>query len=143
MSLAILKVYATNAAKLSQLQVQDGQLIFVTDTKRIFLDFNGIRVSYSTIQVFSTDEERLQVLAPIEGFYYVEDTNIIWRYNKGWKQITPSNLIPFFFGDREDFPPTGNNNMIYLSDDAIYKWDSLLQDYLIVSTKNVWTKLGE
>ena len=143
MSSAILKVYATNAAKLSRLQVQDGQLIFVKDTKKIFLDLNGVRLGYEAIQVFSSDEERLQVLAPVEGFYYVEETNIIWRYNKEWKQITPDYLTPFFFGNREDFPPTGNPKILYLTDDATYKWDSLLNDYLVISNKTEWKEIGE
>lgn len=143
MAAAIVKVYSTVASKLNQLQVTDGQLIFVKDTKRIFLDMNGLRLGYDTIQVFPTDEERLQILAPVEGFYFVESTGIMWRYNNEWKQLTPSNLNPLFFGNREDFPPEGNPATLYLTDDATYKWDSLLREYIIVSNKTEWKMIGE
>lgn len=143
MAAAIVKVYSTTASKLGQLQVADGQLIFVKDTKKIYLDMNGVRIEYSTIQVFNTDADRRAILAPIEGFYYVEDTAMMWRYKSKWIQITPDNLDPFFFGDIEDFPVQGNPKMLYIADDATYKWDAALQEYVMVANKTVWDNLGE
>lgn len=141
---AIVKVYSTVASKLNQLQVVDGQLIFVKDIKKIFLDMNGIRLGYDPIQVFSTEEERQGVLAPVEGFYFVESTGVMWRFSNEWKQLTPSNLDPLFFGNKkEDFPSQGNSATLYVADNATYKWDSLLKEYIMISNKTEWEKLGE
>lgn len=139
---AIVKFYHTTQSKLAQLPVSDGNLIFVTDTKKMYLDINGNRLGYQDIQVLPTETDRTSILAPIEGFYYVEETNILWRYKEGWKKVTPDNLSPLFFGAYEDFPPTGNSNVLYISDDATYKWDSLTSTYICVSNKTEWKELG-
>ena len=117
---AIVKFYHTTQSKLAQLPVSDGNLIFVTDTKKMYLDINGNRLGYQDIQVLPTETDRTSILAPIEGFYYIEETNILWRYKEGWKKVTPDNLSPLFFGAYEDFPPTGNSNVLYISDFDFY-----------------------
>lgn len=139
---AIVKFYHTTQSKLAQLPVSDGNLVFVTDTKKMYLDINGNRLGYQDIQVLPTETDRTSILAPIEGFYYIEETNILWRYKEGWKKVTPDNLSPLFFGAYEDFPPTGNSNVLYISDDATYKWDSLTSTYICVSNKTEWKELG-
>ena len=139
---AIVKFYHTTQSKLAQLPVSDGNLVFVTDTKKMYLDINGNRLAYIDIQVLPEESDRTSILAPIEGFYYVEETNILWRYKEGWKKVTPDNLSPLFFGAYEDFPPTGNSNVLYISDDATYKWDSLTSTYTCVSNKTEWKELG-
>lgn len=139
---AIVKFYHTTQSKLAQLPVSDGNLIFVTDTKKMYLDINGNRLGYQDIQVLPTETDRTSILAPIEGFYYVEETNILWRYKEGWKKVTPDNLSPLFFGAYEDFSPTGKSNVLYISDDATYKWDSLTSTYICVSNKTEWKELG-
>lgn len=139
---AIVKFYHTTQSKLAQLPVSDGNLIFVTDTKKMYLDINGNRLGYQDIQVLPTETDRTSILAPIEGFYYIEETNILWRYKEGWKKVTPDNLSPLFFGAYEDFPPIGNSNVLYISDDATYKWDSLTSTYICVSNKTEWKELG-
>lgn len=139
---AIVKFYHTTQSKLAQLPVSDGNLVFVTDTKKMYLDINGNRLAYTDIQVLPKETDRTSILAPIEGFYYIEETNILWRYKEGWKKVTPDNLSPLFFGAYEDFPTTGNSNVLYISDDATYKWDSLTSTYICVSNKTEWKELG-
>lgn len=140
---AIVKFYSTVSSKLSELSVVDGQLIFVTDTKQIYLDNRGLRLGYNDIQVLPSDSSRQEMLAPVEGFYFVEDTNILWRYHGEWKQISPTNVEPLFFGDRKDFPQTGNSKVLYLSSDAVYHWDDLSQTYIIIANKLEWKRLGD
>lgn len=141
MAAPIVKLYATTAARLNDLSVVDGQLIFVKDVKKIYLDLNGIRVEYSIIQSLSSDEERTAILAPVEGFYYVEDTNVLWRYKTKWTQISPSNLTPIFFGSYETFPESGNATTLYVDNDAIYKWDALTSSYLAVANVTQWENI--
>jgi hypothetical protein len=138
----VMKVYTTVATKLSSLPVQDGQLIFVSDTRQIYLDFSGTRVSYNIIQTFNTDEDRATWLVPIEGFYFVKSTGVLWNYSSGWTQLSPDNLNQIFFGETiDDFPTLGNECLLYITDDATYKWDVLTGSYKMVSNKTEWDVL--
>lgn len=137
----IVKLYSTTAARLNDLEVNDGQLIFVKDTRRIYLDMNGLRVEYSDIRLLSFDSDRSGLLAPVEGFYYIEETNVLWRYKSKWTQISPSNLTPIVFGELETFPEVGNPTSLYVSDNVVYKWDAGLSSYLAVANNTCWENL--
>lgn len=139
---AILKCYNTVAAKLSQLSVSNGNLIFVTDTKKIYLDINGSRLCYDTIQVFATDKDRLATLAPVEGFYCVEETSVLWRYSGSWKRLTPEDITPVIYGaSASDFPAQGNSKLLYVTDDATYRWDESSSSYVMIANKTCWTDM--
>lgn len=142
MANSIVKFYTTVAAKLSQLAVKNGQIIFVSDTRKIYLDFAGQRVCYDAIAIFDTDQERLDWLAPVEGFYYVRETHVIWNFSGSWTQITPENLTPISFGvTAQDFPAVGNNKILYIADDATYKWDAAKSEYKPVSNLTQWVEM--
>lgn len=90
-SKTILKAYSTVESKLPTLPLEDGQLIFVYDKKKIILDNHGVRTVYEQIQTIETEEQRNDLLAPIDSFYFVIETSILWRYTNGhWIQITTS-----------------------------------------------------
>lgn len=78
--MAQMKVVYTTSDRLDQLPIEDGQIIFVADVRTIYMDMKSKRVSYSTIFVFADDEERLAMTDPAQGFYFVESTNVVWRY---------------------------------------------------------------
>ena len=91
MAKTILKVVSTVDSKLSTIPAKDGQLIFVYDKKKIILDNHGVRTVYEQIQTIETEEQRNDLLAPIDSFYFVIETSILWRYTNGhWNQITTS-----------------------------------------------------
>lgn len=138
---AIVKFYHTVDSKLAQLPVRDGNLVFVTDTKRMYLDIKGNRLPYVDIQILPQETDRTSILAPTEGFYYVEETNVLWRYKGSWKQVTPNNMTPLFFGDYDSFPDQGNSGTLYVSDNATYKWDSVKSQYVCVANKTEWNYL--
>lgn len=86
---SILKALSTVESKLPTLPLEDGQLIFVYDKKKIVLDNHGIRTVYEQIQTIEKEEQRVGLLAPIDSFYFVIETSILWRYANGhWIQIT-------------------------------------------------------
>lgn len=86
-----LSVTATTARQLPNLDIKNGQLIFVKDEQSIALDLNDKRIVYKQIVVLQTDSERTSLLAPISGlFYFVKNTNTLWTYQSEWKQITVS-----------------------------------------------------
>ena len=141
--MAVLKIYHTVEAKLPQLPVTDGNLVFTTDTCRIYMDINGLRLCYDTIKTIEKESDREFQVAPIEGYYYVMDTNVLWNYSGGsWKQLTPSNLNPITIArGPEDFPAIGDPKTLYVGDDATYKWDAVSQSYLVVANRTEWNYL--
>lgn len=141
MTIPVFKVYATTSQRLPQLPLLDGQLIFVQDTKSVYFDFNGLRLEYAIISTIESEEKRESLSNVAEGFYYVEDTNVLWRYKDGWTQITPSNVDFLYFGGVEAFPKVGKKNVLYVADDATYKWDSTAQEYVVVANKTQWISL--
>lgn len=137
MTSAPAKLYYTTASNLDNLEVINGQIIFVADTQTICLDMKNQRKTYSAIKLFSNDSERLNYLAPAEGFYYVEETHVLWRYKGGWVQMTPKNLEPVLFYDGiESLPTEGVENTLYCTDDAVYNWKG--SSYNMIANKSTW-----
>lgn len=137
-----MKCYHTVASALPRLEIEDGQLIFTRDTRTIYLDINGSRLSYNVIQSIATEEERAAMLAPVEGYYVVESTGRLWRYKAGWHPLTPSEMEPIYFGTVDSFPAQGNPNRLYVTDDATYKYDAALGQYVVVANKTEWAALA-
>lgn len=135
------KFYSTVASKLTNLPVVDGQCIFVTDTKKFYLDMGGLRLGYSDIQVLATESDRTGLLAPTEGFYFVDDTNVMWRYKSKWIQITPSNIQPFVYGDFDSFPHPGKENTLYATQDSTYVWSTVADSYICIANKTEWKEV--
>lgn len=141
--MAFLNLYVTKSKYEKQLPVKDGNLVFVDDSNTICLDFNGARYRYNAIQIFDTDEQRAAHTSVLDGFYYVKETNIVWSFSNGsWKQISPDNLKPNIFAHSiDDFPKKGKADILYIADDAIYRWDNLTDSYLMVSNLTNWNEL--
>lgn len=91
----VLSAIATVNSKLSDLEVKDGQLIFVQDKNTIALDFGGKRRLYKQIEELSTEDARSSMLAPVNGqYYFVVETGVLWTYQNDWVRITttPSDI---------------------------------------------------
>ena len=73
---AALKVISTVDAKLSQLAVKNGQLIFAKDTHSLYLDMGDIRTPYRDITIIQTDSARQALLA------------LPWDFTSVWKLIS-------------------------------------------------------
>ena len=76
----IIDVISTTNSKLSNLPIKDGQLIFVHDSKKIALDYKNVRTVYEQIQVLEKESNRTELIAPINSFYFVAETSILWKY---------------------------------------------------------------
>ncbi len=142
MATAYANLYVTMSKYLPELTVQDGNIVFTKDTGSIYLDFDGLRLPYQTINNFKTDAERVKCKA-VDGYYYVEDTNVLWRRkDDGWVQITPSDMTPInYYKSTSDFPAIGNAASIYMIDDVIYRYDPLSKSYQSVSNLTDWKVL--
>lgn len=122
---SVIKFISTTQAKLPQLEVVNGQLIFVEDTRRIYLDFHGLRTQYADFIYLSTEEQRKGLQYPLDAFYFVYETNLLWRYDSAlekWMQVTDTPKEQIVFLDTQDFPRVGDPSRIYISDKDIYRW---------------------
>lgn len=141
---SIVKFYSTVSSNLNQIPQSDGQIIFAKDTQVMYLDDEGIRLPYNVIKVFKQDSFREALINPAEGFYFVEETAVLWRYKDKWKQLTPDNLQQVIIGKiLDDFDSLGNPSSLYVTDNGIYKWDELLKEYRVVSNVTKWKNIGD
>ena len=141
--MAKMKLIYTSANRLNELPIKDGQIIWVPNDNTLCLDMHNYRFTYKTIRTFPTEEARLNDTLSQEGFYYVEDTNIIWRKTSGgtWRQITSSGE-PIVYGKTEEvFPSVGSSNTLYYTDHGIYNWKSQSNKYNLIANANTWENL--
>jgi len=137
------KLYFTKQKYLNSLPVTNGNIIFVPDSHTVCLDMLNQRYKYQTIKIYSTEEERLEEENLHEGFYFVEETNIIWRWNQNkWSQTTPTNLKPVVYGaSPEEFPSIGKQETLYYTDDGIYNWKNEENKYNLIANANRWDNI--
>ena len=112
----------TNSTILNSIPIQKGQLIFVQDTRQIYLDSDTERIENGQIIVLVNEVQRLPI-QPLSAFYFVLETNILWRYNNGWVQLTsaPKESV-VFLNNKAELPATGQDNLLYITDTGIYRW---------------------
>ncbi len=134
----VLSVIGTVKSRLPDLSIKNGQLIFVQDGNTIALDFNGKRKFYNEIIQIDTEEQREEILAPIQGtFYFVINTAILWTYQSDWIQITTQPKDVVFIG--VELPLLGSEKTLYVNSTSknISIWNSTKQEYEIVADKTI------
>lgn len=124
-----MKFIATTSDKISSINVVSGQLLFSRDDRVIYLDTDK-RTSFQQIITVVDEDTRLSLISPVNGFYFVEETAILWRYkNTIWTQLTVSPSETLVFLDRENFPATGKTNILYVDKTKFYRWDQNSRTY--------------
>ena len=136
-----MRFIATTSDKISTITKQTGQLIFSRDDRVIYLDSDtNTRTEYRSIISLINEEQRQSIISPVSGFYFVEETAILWTYNinKGWEQLTktPDNRI-LFYNSISEFPAQGEEGILYNTLDNIYKWSSLQNTYIKIGSE-IW-----
>ena len=135
----VMSLVATNSSRVKDLVIKNGQLIFIKDLGRIALDFNDTRTFYNQIVELNTEEERLALKSPLNGYYFVVDEACLWFYNGEWVQITHKPEEVIFIG--VELPQLGQKNKLYvdIDDQEISVWDEDTKQYVVVSnyTKDV------
>lgn len=121
------KFYSVSEANLDSIAVENGNIIFVRDSKKIALDSKGERILYHTISVLPTEQSRL-LMTPVRGFYFVEETGILFRYNGAvWIQINekPKERVNFLEMD-EELPPISKaqEGVLYITSNSIYRYSN-------------------
>lgn len=73
----------SKARDTSVIPVQEGRFLMTTDTRNIFYDTGDSRIQLTDILDLETEQERQGLLAPVNKFYFVKDTGVLWRYSNG------------------------------------------------------------
>lgn len=134
----ILSVCATNANRLPDLAIKNGQLIFIQDKHRIAFDFGGKRRFYNQIEELATEAERVALEAPVTGsYYFVINTAVLWTYQDKWIPLTTSPEEIVFIGT-DVMPELGSAKTLYISKTKkqISVWDNDTKQYIVVADKN-------
>lgn len=133
----ILKLVATTSSKIRDLTIKDGQLIFLNDIGRIAFDYKDTRVFYNQIVELNTDDERQALTNPLDGYYFIIGTGILWAYKSEWIQITGKpEIIEFIDVER---PELGQENKLYISKEEQYisVWDEQTKQYIKVANYTI------
>ena len=114
-----LKVISTVDARLSELSIKNGQMIFVKDTHSLYLDMGNIRTQYHDITILQTESIREELLAPTAGFYFCLSSDVLWYYQEKWIQITNQPTAQVVTKDSYlNFPSIGSESVIYVDKTA-------------------------
>lgn len=128
-----LKVIATSSSRIKDLIIRDNQLIFIRDLGRIAFDSKGKRVFYNQIVELETEADRLALVNPISGYYFVIGSACLYFYKNGWTQITERPQEVLFIG--VELPELGQEGKLYvdIDDREISVWDDETDKYITVS----------
>lgn len=128
-----LKVIATSSSRIKDLIIRDNQLIFIRDLGRIAFDSQGKRVFYNQIVELETEADRLALVNPISGYYFVIGSACLYFYKNGWTQITERPQEVLFIG--VELPELGQEGKLYvdIDDREISVWDDETDKYITVS----------
>ena len=99
----------TIKSNLDKVPIVDGQWIIVTDTFQQFMDIGKSRIEINEIIILDTESQRINLLTPINKFYFVKESGMLWFYSSGWIPLTvnstgisfspPSDIDPKSFND--------------------------------------------
>ena len=128
-----LKVIATSSSRIRDLIIRDNQLIFIRDLGRMAFDSQGKRVFYNQIVELETEADRLALVNPIGGYYFVIGSACLYFYKDGWTQITEKPEEILFVG--VELPELGQEGKLYIDTDdrEISVWDEEADEYVKVS----------
>lgn len=132
-----MKFIATDSAQISNIEITSGQVIFSRDNHTIYLDTGNTRTEYKSIISIPSEQARIAMVSPVAGYYFVEDTSILWSWNStsGWIQITYPPSESVVFEPYAQFPQVGQTNVLYVDNDTMYVWDSTEQEYVLVNAQ--------
>jgi len=75
--------------------VVPGRLIVTYDGRMFYESIDGLRLEITDILELPSDGSRLELLAPLDRFYWIQETEKLWKHHKGkWKCLNPD--MPFF-----------------------------------------------
>ena len=134
---SVLSLVATSSSRIRELPIKDGNLIFVQDIGRIAFDFKGKRVFYNQIVELNTEADRLALEDPLDGYYFVLGSGILWLRKGDWIQITerPKEIVQIGI----ELPQIGQEGKLYVTtkegEENISVYDENSSKYVVVADK--------
>lgn len=136
-----MRFIATTSDKMDDIDIISGQLIFSRDDRVIYLD-TDVRTSFQQIITVVNEQTRQELVSPVNGFYFIEDTKTLWRYNNSqWQQVTEPPKENLVFAEKNNFPIKGQENVLYVDKNTIYTWDSENNVYIEVGAL-IWESIS-
>lgn len=136
-----MRFIATTSDKMDDIDIVSGQLIFSRDDRAIYLD-TDVRTSFQQIITVVNEQTRQELVSPVNGFYFIEDTKTLWRYNNSqWQQVTEPPKENLVFAEKNNFPIKGQENVLYVDKNTIYTWDSENNVYIEVGAL-IWESIS-
>ena len=128
-----LKVIATSSSRIRDLVIRDNQLILIRDKGRIAFDSQGKRVFYNQVTEVETEADRLALVNPIEGYYFVIGSARLYFYKNEWIPITEKPKEVLFVG--VELPELGQEGKLYVDADdrEISVWNEEIGEYITVA----------
>lgn len=141
----MLTFWTITSDKLNQLEIstEDQKVIFVSDTERLYVDFNGTRTEYRNIiyvqdinNISENDENKNSIYFEIptkKMYYYIDGTYFL---------LNPDQEGMTFIGkftENVEITQTILNNFVHL----IKNRDSKVNDLIIDFNLNQWLKIDE
>ena len=118
------KFITTTEERLGLLPISNGQLIFVRDSRKVCLDYEGVRTEYGQIIVLTDENHRLSIANPFDTFYFVLDTHVLWRYQQGeWIPLTTSAKDSVIFIGDGELPEKGTAGILYATATDLFTWN--------------------
>lgn len=130
--------YLTNSQNIDSIPIKTGNLIFCEDSKKIYFDGTSGRVCYDSIVILETEDSRLEIEDPFISFYYVQDSNKLWRYDEyGWHCLNEDSLTQNVeFIEKEYLPEEGEYEILYVCGDEQYIWKD--GQYIQITAESKW-----
>ena len=120
--MASIRFVCTSSAKLDSVPFTAGQIIFAEDTRCIYLDGTK-RTAYTDIIVLSTEASRQALKSPLVGFYFVDETKVLWRYDGiVWYPVSKPPEKQIVFDSMSNFPNPGKEDVIYIDGLRMYRY---------------------
>lgn len=134
-----MKFIATTSDKVKDIKVVNGQLIFSRDDRTIYLDSDE-RTAFQHIITLISEAQRINIKTPVTGYYFVEESCILYYYKDSWKALTNPPDEKTIFTSEDELPATGKASTLYITKKGIYQWDEDTQDYICMGGENllVW-----
>lgn len=128
--MATVKFICSSSEKIDSIPFKAGQVMFVQDERAIYVDGTE-RVCYRQIITLDTEAQRTALSIPLDSFYFVNETKILWQFDNGWHQITTSPKVQIVFDDKDNFPIPGDSETIYI--DGLHQYRYLNDQYQLMT----------
>lgn len=130
---SVLKLVATTSSKIRNLPIESGQLVFLYDVGKIAFDYKDTRVFYNQIVELETENDRLSLENPLDGYYFVVEGGRLWAYKNGWISIAEKSETVEFID--VELPELGQEDKLYVNkaEQNISVWDNETSQYICVA----------